>query len=104
MNDINYVPYYILMSTLLTMLLLYKIWSLKPCVPTTEIELENVDAEPTPNEGWSLSDPAKKGGSYSIYFEDKHIANVRGKAKATVLFDALKGVDSTEELNMKKGK
>lgn len=47
---------------------------------------------------WNLQDPSKRGGSYSIYFGEKHIANVRGKTKAFVLIDAIKGKDSTGKL------
>jgi len=47
---------------------------------------------------WNLQAPNKRGGSYSIYYGEKHIANVRGKTKAYVLIDALHGVDSTENL------
>lgn len=47
---------------------------------------------------WNLQSPAKRGGSYSIYFGEKHIANVRGKTKAFVLIDALHGKDSTDNL------
>jgi len=42
--------------------------------------------------------PTKRGGSYSIYYGEKHIANVRGKTKAYVLIDALHGTDSTDDL------
>mgnify|MGYP006093434627 FL=1 len=50
------------------------------------------------NDDWNLQAPTKRGGSYSIYFGDKHIANVRGKTKALVLIDALQGKDSTDTL------
>ena len=53
---------------------------------------------------WKLVDPTKKGGSYSIYFMDKHIANVRGKMKALVLIHAIKGMDITDKLDMKLSK
>jgi len=50
---------------------------------------------------WSLKDPSKKGGSYSIYYKDKHITSVRGKNKANVLINAIKGVDMSHKLDMK---
>ena len=50
--------------------------------------------------GWKVVDPSKKGGSFSLYFMDKHIANVRGKTKATVLLNAIQGKDMTKDLDM----
>ena len=50
--------------------------------------------------GWKIVDPAKKGGSFSLYFMDKHIANVRGKTKATVLLSAIQGKNITSSLEM----
>ena len=50
--------------------------------------------------GWEIVDPAKKGGSFSLYFMDKHIANVRGKTKATVLLSAIQGKNITSSLEM----
>ena len=50
--------------------------------------------------GWKIVDPSKKGGSFSLYFMDKHIANVRGKTKATVLLSAIRGTDMTKDLDM----
>tara|TARA_B110000285_G_scaffold81016_1_gene93505 strand:- start:549 stop:752 length:204 start_codon:yes stop_codon:yes gene_type:complete len=50
------------------------------------------------NTKWNLQAPSKRGGSYSIYFGEKHIANVRGKIKANVLIDALQGKDTTNDL------
>jgi hypothetical protein len=47
---------------------------------------------------WNLQAPTKRGGSYSIYYGEKHIANVRGKTKAYVLIDALHGKDTTSDL------
>ena len=49
---------------------------------------------------WKMTEPSKKGGSYSIYYMDKHIANVRGKMKALVLIHAIKGIDITDKLDM----
>ena len=49
---------------------------------------------------WKMTEPGKKGGSYSIYYMDKHIANVRGKMKALVLIHAIKGIDITDKLDM----
>ena len=50
--------------------------------------------------GWRMEDPAKKGGSYSIYFKEKHITSVRGKMKALVLINAIQGVDISDKLEM----
>ena len=50
--------------------------------------------------GWKVVDPSKKGGSFSLYFMDKHIANVRGKTKAMVLLNAIEGKDMTKDLDM----
>ena len=50
--------------------------------------------------GWKIVDPSKKGGSFSLYFMDKHIANVRGKTKAMVLLSAIQGKDMTKDLDM----
>ena len=50
--------------------------------------------------GWKIVTPAKKGGSFSLYFMDKHIANVRGKTKADVLLSAIQGKDITSSLEM----
>ena len=50
--------------------------------------------------GWKVVDPSKKGGSFSLYFMDKHIANVRGKTKAMVLLSAIQGKDMTKNLDM----
>lgn len=47
---------------------------------------------------WNMQAPTKRGGSYSIYYGEKHIANVRGKIKAHVLIDALHGKDTTSDL------
>ena len=52
------------------------------------------------NKGWKVVDPTKKGGSFSLYFMDKHIANVRGKTKAMVLLNAIQGKDMTKDLDM----
>ena len=49
---------------------------------------------------WKMVEPMKKGGSFSIYYKDKHIANIRGKMKAMVLIHAIKGVDLTDRLDM----
>ena len=49
---------------------------------------------------WTLTAPAKKGGTFSLYFMDKHIANVRGKTKAEVLVAAVNGTDMTDQLDM----
>ena len=50
--------------------------------------------------GWKVVDPSKKGGSFSLYFMDKHIANVRGKTKAMVLLSAIQGKNMTKDLDM----
>ena len=50
--------------------------------------------------GWKIIDPAKKGGSFSLFFKDKHIANVRGKTKAMVLESAINGKNMTKDLDM----
>ena len=52
--------------------------------------------------GWKIVDPTKKGGSFSLYFLNKHIANIRGKTKAMVVLAAMQGKDMTKELDMKK--
>ena len=52
------------------------------------------------DKGWRMEEPAKKGGSYSIYFKDKHITSVRGKMKALVLINAIQGVDISDKLEM----
>lgn len=54
------------------------------------------------NQQWSLVEPKKRGGSYAIYFEDKHVASVRGKTKALVLIHIIKGTDITNKLYMSK--
>ena len=50
--------------------------------------------------GWKVVEPAKSGGSFSIYYKDKHIANIRGKNKASVLLAAIQGKDTTSSLEM----
>ena len=50
--------------------------------------------------GWRVVNPGKKGGSFSLYFMDKHIANVRGKTKAMVLLSAIQGKNMTKDLDM----
>lgn len=60
--------------------------------------LKSLFNRPSINPNWRLQNPSKRGGSYSIYFGEKHIANVRGKTKALVLMDALRGIDTTGDL------
>ena len=60
--------------------------------------LKSLFNRPSINPNWRLRNPSKRGGSYSIYFGEKHIANVRGKTKALVLMDALRGIDTTGDL------
>lgn len=50
---------------------------------------------------WNIEPPAKSGGNFSIYYGEKHVANVRGKIKAKALIDALHGKDSTDALYKK---
>ena len=50
--------------------------------------------------GWRVVAPGKSGGSFSIYYKDKHIANIRGKNKANVIMAAIQGKDITSNLEM----
>ncbi len=64
--------------------------------------IKNLFRRPVINPNWNLVVPTKRGGSYSIYFGEKHIANVRGKTKALVLAHALAGIDITDKLTILK--
>jgi hypothetical protein len=43
---------------------------------------------------WELKDPVKKKGSFPLYYEDRHMANIRGKEKAKLIINKIGGKSS----------
>jgi len=43
---------------------------------------------------WELREPIKKKGSFPLYYEDRHMANIRGKEKAKMIIKQIGGKSS----------